>query len=184
MIDEKRIAEIRERYKAATPGPWYIPLSGNYIESERGRLIYVFGFEEQANVDIRFVAQSREDIPYLLEEIESLQAQLAEETSRRYQAECNYDHAVADRDSLQTQLVESRRREQAAVDDLKYYPKCRFCKHNDRRDTDFVRCTSVPCNYGEKWEWRDPQAAECEIAEYVENCSDCGFCKDKAGDRP
>ncbi len=39
------------------------------------------------------------------DKIESLERQLAEEVSRRYQAECNYDHAVVDRNSLAAQLA-------------------------------------------------------------------------------
>lgn len=44
--------------------------------------------------------------------IDGLTAQLNEEISRRYQAECNYDH-------WKQQALESERREKAAVEDLK-----------------------------------------------------------------
>lgn len=49
-----RIAEIRKRCEAATPGPWDIILNGHNIKVER----------TPANID--FIAHAREDIPYLL----------------------------------------------------------------------------------------------------------------------
>ena len=41
--------------------------------------------------------------------MEQLRIELAEEVSRRYQAECNYDHAVADRDANANALAEVER---------------------------------------------------------------------------
>lgn len=61
--------------------------------------------------------------------IESLQAQLDEEKSRRYQAECNYDHAVEDRNGLRAQL-------KAAVEDLEGAGACFTCKHFRRNGGD------------------------------------------------
>jgi len=53
-------------------------------------------------------------------QLESQQAQLAEEVSRRYQAECNYDHAVEDRDRLRAQLAEAQRERDEAVKRTEY----------------------------------------------------------------
>ena len=44
------------------------------------------------------------DVKALLAEVERLTAENKEEVSRRYQAECNYDHTVKDRDTLKKAL--------------------------------------------------------------------------------
>jgi hypothetical protein len=48
--------------------------------------------------------------------IERLQKKHKEEACRRFQAECNYDHASRDRDSLRKELAESQSRENAALE--------------------------------------------------------------------
>ena len=92
--------------------------------------------------------------------VESLQDDLAEERSRRRQAECNYDHAVADREKLRAQLTESQRRERAAIEDLRDNADrpCRVCK----KWAD-GKCTLPPpkdCAGFFRWEWRGPVAGE------------------------
>ena len=53
-----RLEEIRSRAEAATPGPWEIGVTYNH-----GR-------------NATFIAHAREDIPYLLAEVERLQKDL------------------------------------------------------------------------------------------------------------
>ena len=66
-------------------------------------------------------------------------------------------------ESLQAQLIESQRRERAAVEDLELVctvgESCFVCKNLENRGDDF------PCIYGEwcmgeKWQWRGPEAGE------------------------
>ena len=151
-IDEKRIAEIRERCEKATPGPWearwlddcfiepkicMIPANGCYDYSK---------FEENS----QFTAHAREDIPYLLGEIESLQAQLAAYKSAglvpediKSMAE-DYGRMASEEFELKERLAESQRREQAAIKDLKLIGSCVVCKHNgcpcDREDVGHETC--------------------------------------------
>ena len=90
--------------------------------------------------------------------IDSLTAQLNEEISRRYQAECNYDH-------WKQQALESQRREKAAVEDL--HGICRACSnytpyHNDGQ---CASCKYEVARFSQKeprdnWKWRGPQEAE------------------------
>jgi hypothetical protein len=68
---------------------------------------------EQKKRENDFVGTCQTDISAMCKDcadcIESLQTQLKEEVSRRYQAECNYDHAVADRDRLREWIPVSER---------------------------------------------------------------------------
>ena len=81
---EKRIQEIRERANAATQAPWRLdkeihahlrhegtgwPIASFYDEHFRG---------EQWEKDAAFIANARQDIPYLLDLIESLQRERQE----------------------------------------------------------------------------------------------------------
>lgn len=72
-----RIEEIRARYDAATPGKWYAYGKGqlgvgcwDLITADDDGMYA--GFDSLA--DAEFVANSHEDIPYLLAEIERLRA--------------------------------------------------------------------------------------------------------------
>ena len=67
-------------------------------------------------------------------------------------------------ESLTAQLAESRRREKAAVADLKHMDNCDICKHGqtapDECDCECDGCT-LPCvcrdcRNEDKWEWRGP----------------------------
>lgn len=104
MTDEGRLAEIRAREQAATPGPWgrygwpgpdgeIRPLQGA-IEAAPGLSIGSVEHTEpiarfsgyllpvEANAD--FSAHARQDIPYLLEQLDALRADL--DTARTWSA--------------------------------------------------------------------------------------------------
>jgi len=83
MNTEERLAEIRARCWAATPGPWHVCERGFYDECD------VTGPEPGAIrgqyakfADAAFVAAAREDIPFLLVEIDRLMAERDGEQAR------------------------------------------------------------------------------------------------------
>ena len=202
-IDKKRIAEIRERCESATPGPWRTVVLGNTVKSLQIISHCVCkkicsGISPKSK-DADFIVHARVDIPYLLGEIESLQGELTEwEKSCETRDQMLVDQAAQiaelkekyDRinDFEQTQcakllvkLSEFQRREQAAVKDLSEYAigaynECGCCAFKTVRGN---QCDN--CRDGSKWQWRGPQA-ECEIAEHIESCHECAFCKNKEGD--
>ena len=75
MISDKELAEIRKRAEAATPGPWKAFVedrdfqSGSSFIQTQGEDIELIGATEE---DYDFIANARQDIPKLLDEIESL----------------------------------------------------------------------------------------------------------------
>ena len=75
MISEKELAEIRKRAEAATPGPWKAFVedrdfqSGSSFIQTQGEDIELIGATEE---DYDFIANARQDIPKLLDEIERL----------------------------------------------------------------------------------------------------------------
>ena len=83
-MDAERIAEIRARVEAATPGPWEQGMIGDSLINEVDYSAS-FGFIEvnaelsddgQYGVaDATFIAASRQDIPDLLAEVERLSAE-------------------------------------------------------------------------------------------------------------
>jgi hypothetical protein len=75
----ERLADIRQRADAATPGPWLVEDDhrdlNRWVTSESGTLEANFGYLGNRNQDdARFTAHAREDIPALLAEIERLRA--------------------------------------------------------------------------------------------------------------
>jgi len=74
---EQRLAEIRKLEQAATPGPWVIGIYERYgwpgftIRDMQGPT------HEEAMRDADFIAAARDDIPYLLAEIDRLDAEEA-----------------------------------------------------------------------------------------------------------
>ena len=71
-----RIEEIKARAEAATPGPWLV----HPHESAEGQLVVDEHYDNVAECyvpeDATFIAHAREDIPYLLAEVERLRAAL------------------------------------------------------------------------------------------------------------
>ena len=66
MTNDQRIDEIRERCEAATPGPWDDKLTAVYKDETAIRICGEF---YNFDADAFFVAQARQDIPYLLEQL-------------------------------------------------------------------------------------------------------------------
>ncbi|WP_405531594.1 hypothetical protein OG592_27310 [Streptomyces avidinii] len=83
MDADTRLAEIRSREKAATPGPWeayskygedfYAYLGGCHLEGV-GTLI--FGNGEAAEADRDFVLEARTDVPWLVAELDEARTKL------------------------------------------------------------------------------------------------------------
>lgn len=78
MVSDKELAEIRKRADSATPGPWkaYIEerdfQSGSSFIQTQGEDIELIGATE---ADYDFIANARQDIPKLLDEIERLRGE-------------------------------------------------------------------------------------------------------------
>jgi hypothetical protein len=92
QVDDKRLAEIRERESKATKGPWAVwQVSRTIIECEDGSPIssMTLGANyqpheyqdklKQMEANAEFSAHARADIPYLLEQIESLRRPTTEQ---------------------------------------------------------------------------------------------------------
>lgn len=83
MNDAERIAEIREREKAATPGPW---ISAPYDRADKWidvpapgvRVDYDDVDHDEQDSNAAFIAHARSDIPWLREKVEDLQTILKE----------------------------------------------------------------------------------------------------------
>ena len=71
------IDEIRARAEAATPGPWMweeVKYPDEPVHLRFGNCDFVLGRAEFYR-DADFIAHAREDIPYLLDALEQLQAE-------------------------------------------------------------------------------------------------------------
>ena len=103
-----RIEEIKARCEAATKGPWEVIEKGNSVLSH-SVVTVAFDSEPQVNIcsgisprknNSDFIAHSREDIPYLLDEIERLtkERDAAVEDCNGYCASCKYADDCAKHD--------------------------------------------------------------------------------------
>ena len=78
MISDKELAEIRKRADSATKGPWkaYVEdrdfQSGSSFIQTQGEDIELIGVTE---ADYDFIANARQDIPKLLDEIDRLRGE-------------------------------------------------------------------------------------------------------------
>lgn len=80
------VASIRARADAATPGPWdYYDEDGDVVAPFRDTEIGILS--TQAHADGKFVAYARDDVPILLDLIDTLTADLAKAEARRDLAE-------------------------------------------------------------------------------------------------
>ncbi len=89
-MNAERIAEIKERCHEVTPGPWGIDKGRKVVAlSENWKTeVATTSFGMRGLDDAIFIAHSREDIPFLLLEIESLQSQLSASQARERAAAC------------------------------------------------------------------------------------------------
>lgn len=118
MTPAERIAEIRKRCEAATPGPWHqAGVHGNgviqtsHITRDVWTIANTFHAKE---VDTPFIAHSREDIPWLLSQLEAV-------TKRNETQARTIDSIVFERDEAR---AEAERLQQALqnVYDLELHP--------------------------------------------------------------
>jgi hypothetical protein len=84
---ESRLAEIKARTDAATPGPWlhYSSAQTNEVHTDPKRPVAAWmGFDgtRNAKANARFIAHARSDIPWLLSEVARLRADSARDTQR------------------------------------------------------------------------------------------------------
>ncbi len=83
----ERLAQIRQRCEAATPGPW-VEEDGFILTAAGQRMVADF---VPFSANSEFMAAARDDVPYLLAEIERLRAEVArlEAKSKALRAECS-----------------------------------------------------------------------------------------------
>jgi DNA repair exonuclease SbcCD ATPase subunit len=124
---EKKIAEIREALEKATPGPWHMSkLSAGYLVDDRGKDITVFiEYNEDGSVHMEFenwqnnarlIANAPEWLGFLLDELERLEREYAEERGKenrklreeRDEARSKAEEAWKEIDSLEDQLLSSQ----------------------------------------------------------------------------
>ncbi len=123
-----RLAQIRARAEAATPGPWEpanifdydphtkrsVPLGTVYAGTKKvARALFVRPNSQFADAD--FIAQSRHDIPYLLDLVGSLTEDLeladrtcASLTLAQQFTRHDLETVVAERDALRAAVEEAR----------------------------------------------------------------------------
>ncbi|MFE2140250.1 hypothetical protein ACFXA3_00525 [Streptomyces sp. NPDC059456] len=82
-VPQDRLAEIRARAQAATKGPWEVEDDREsltrWVVSETGFLSANLGYVGNANQDdAKFIAAARDDIPWLLAEIDRLRKENAD----------------------------------------------------------------------------------------------------------
>lgn len=121
-MSDERLAEIRKREQAATPGPLsvdHVPNVGKAVSDQKLRLCIAVEDGWVSRADAEFIAHAREDVPALRAEVERLR-----EENRRHQetieaASRGWRIEVAEVERLRDQLksvqdhaawVEDRRR--------------------------------------------------------------------------
>jgi hypothetical protein len=72
FLDERRIAAIAARVSATTAGPWKAMLEGHDHSSGSSCIVAATGgieLDGATDADLEFIANARQDIPYLLAEL-------------------------------------------------------------------------------------------------------------------
>ena len=152
----ERLTEIRQRIEAATDGPWERFDTPYYAE------IHVLGGKEAGFLPVAladkayntdFIAHSREDIPYLLAEVDRLTAL----HKREIIVTGEYAQRVIDL-TARAEAAEAER--DAAVEDLKIFSACCQCNANiDGSCCDMFDGTAENKYFCSNWQWRGPQEA-------------------------
>ena len=84
MTDKRRISEIRARCEAATPGRW-VWFRDSILASEKGGFVLSsclyndgseLGYLDITQGDADFIAHAREDIPWLLDQLDKARAEI------------------------------------------------------------------------------------------------------------
>ena len=127
---------------------------------ERWARVDIFDLQQAADL----IESQAAEMAKLLERIAEMEGQLTEEISRRYQAECNYDHWKATCENERAQLAASQRRERAAVEDLaiacKVGEPCAVCKQCRDMGDQFPCAKCDDWCKGEHWKWRGPSGGK------------------------
>ncbi len=91
-LTDKELAEIRARCEAATGGPWrYVLEARDHMSGDsfimtgplgdrHGDLYITKGNESGSSADYDFIANARQDVPRLLDEVERLRTMVAEQS--------------------------------------------------------------------------------------------------------
>ena len=104
MTDEQRLAAIRARADAATPGPWQSECEGDLVTAGPLSLTLAdFTWRRKPNpADAPFVARARDDVPWLLALVAELRGLLSDlcEDSRAAREAVRYRRALEEVESL------------------------------------------------------------------------------------
>ena len=92
MTDQTRLAEIRAGVDQASSGPWEV--SGDKILADVAREIPVAS-NVIARIDADFIAHARQDVPFLLDLVDSLTKERDALLSRETRREADYDELAA-----------------------------------------------------------------------------------------
>ncbi len=165
-----RIEEITARHEAATAGPWEVSPAGHIFSDPLKPIAFVGGNDNQADADAAFIAHARQDIPFLLDEIERLNAQLIDyyHMSKTIDGQQNQNKRLRGIiEKLTARAEQAERERDAAVEDIheidRFNGKCFRCK-----SWNGVRCKrgySVNASFCNDWQWRGPQDEEGETHE-------------------
>ena len=157
-----RLTEIRQRTEAATPGPWdsktnrHPECNGEpwgWISGASGNITWS-GSAGKANAD--FIAHSREDIPYLLSEVDRLNALhkreiiiTGEYAQRVIDLTARAEAAEAERDAAVEDMTAVLKRDS---DDICAYCKNRIECKNEQCEKYSSGVGDVDGNYPD-WKW-------------------------------
>ena len=154
-----KLDEIRQRTEAATPGPWAVKVKGNAVESHQvmssGNGPVCSAISPKTK-NAQFIAHSREDIPYLLSEVDRLEKGWQEAL-----ALANTNARLFDEATARAEKAEAER--DAAVQCIPH--TCETCAHTDglskyalKRDIPEV-CKGC-CPDDDKWQLRGQEAGK------------------------
>jgi len=75
LLDAQRISEIEARLNAAAPGPWRAMIEGRDHSSGSSCIVTAtngIDLDGASDADIDFMANARQDVPYLISELHRL----------------------------------------------------------------------------------------------------------------
>ena len=75
LLDAQRISEIEARLNAAAPGPWRAMIEGRDHSSGSSCIVTAtngIDLDGASDADIDFMANARQDLPYLISELRRL----------------------------------------------------------------------------------------------------------------
>jgi len=84
LLDDRRISEIEARLEAAAPSPWKAMIEGRDHSSGSSCIVTAtngIDLDGASDADIDFMANARQDVPYLISELRRL-VELVNSSSR------------------------------------------------------------------------------------------------------